>query len=153
VQIRNRGVQIGNPLFKYIEKGKGTAKVIGKNSLGKFPQFVAKFLELPDYELFSGHCFRRTAATLMADAGTDKITLKRAGRWKSDQVVDGYIAQSTSSKLKIANALASAVMQNDSNDNPSSSKNDDCGNDFKGNSHQNNVINISNVTGNVYFSI
>jgi hypothetical protein len=71
----------------------------------------------------------------------------------SAKIVDGYIAQSTSSKLKIANALASAVMQNDSNDNPSSSKNDDCGNDFKGNSHQNNVINISNVTGNVYFSI
>jgi integrase len=93
--------------FRSISRGKGSRKVCGKNVIGKFPFLIASTLNLNDSKEFTGHCFRRTGATLIADSGVDKITLKRAGRWKSDSVCDGYIEESSSSKLLISKAVCS----------------------------------------------
>lgn len=43
---------------------------IGKNMLGKYPKLIAEALHLPDPDDFSGHSFRRSGATLLADAGS-----------------------------------------------------------------------------------
>ena len=43
---------------------------------------------------YTGHVYRRSAATNLADAGVSFINLKRHGQWKSDTVVEGYIANS-----------------------------------------------------------
>jgi hypothetical protein len=81
---------------------------------------------------------RRSGATMLADSGISKITLKRAGRWKSDTVCDGYVDESKSSKIEIANALGG---MNSSTSNfssmPSSTKN----------------VYIQNITGNVILSL
>ena len=37
------------------------------------------------------HPFRRSGATALADAGASVIQLKRAGRWSSQKIVEGYI--------------------------------------------------------------
>jgi integrase len=36
---------------------------IGINTMGKVPKTIAAFLELPNPELYTGHCFRRSSAT------------------------------------------------------------------------------------------
>ena len=43
---------------------------------------------------FTSHIFRRTAATLLADAGLNMVELKRAGRWNADSAVEEYIDDS-----------------------------------------------------------
>lgn len=43
---------------------------------------------------YTGHCMRRSAATNLADHSVSFVNLKRHGQWKSDSVVEGYIANS-----------------------------------------------------------
>jgi integrase len=93
--------------IRKFENLKISGKPIGKNSIGKIPSTIANMLNLKDSSKYTGHCFRRTGAKLMADAGVDKITLKRAGRWKSDTVCEGYIEESASSKLIISKVIGS----------------------------------------------
>ena len=45
-------------------------------------------------DLFDIAQVRRTGATKLVDAGATRLTLKRAGRWKSDTVEEGYLAES-----------------------------------------------------------
>ena len=71
---------------------------VGKNTLGSLPRQIARFLKRNDALLFSGHSIRRTGVTILADAGVNRLISKRAGRWKSDTVAEGYIAESLSSK-------------------------------------------------------
>ena len=44
-----------------------TKQVIGQNPLTDVPKFIAKKLGLPNINSYSGHSFRRTAATLAAE--------------------------------------------------------------------------------------
>lgn len=62
------------------------------------PKEIANYLNLPDPQAYSGHSFRRTSATLLADFGGDITTLKRHGGWKSSQIVEGYIEDSIKKK-------------------------------------------------------
>lgn len=59
----------------------GRSKFLGMNKV------IAMFLSNPDQ--FTGHSFRRTSATLLADGGGDITDLKRHGGWKSPATVDG----------------------------------------------------------------
>ena len=59
---------------------------VGKNSFSRIPSTVAKFLNLPNPEAYMGDSFRRTSATLLADAGVNVLDLKRLGGWKSAAV-------------------------------------------------------------------
>jgi integrase len=110
-ELKNRNGRF----LRKIVNGKGTNRVIGnqmsltigKNSVGDTPYQIATFLKLPNKERFSGHCLRKTGATLLADKGADKIVLKRAGRWKSDTVCEGYINESLKSKVEISKKLNS----------------------------------------------
>jgi hypothetical protein len=52
------------------------------NLIGKFPFLIASTLNLNDSKEFTGHCFCRTGATLIADSGFDK-KLKRA--WEMEK--------------------------------------------------------------------
>jgi integrase len=56
--------------FLGFRNGKCFSQPIGINTMGDFPKIIAKFLELPHPEEFTGHCFRRSSASLLADAGT-----------------------------------------------------------------------------------
>lgn len=38
---------------------------------GNMPKIIAQFLGLSEMEKYTGHCFRRTAATLLADSGAN----------------------------------------------------------------------------------
>ncbi|KAJ8968289.1 hypothetical protein NQ317_000831, partial [Molorchus minor] len=77
----------------------------GKNTMGKIPSVVASYLKLPDVACYTGHCLRRSSATLLADAGVDITRIKRHAGWKSTTVAEGYVENSIENKTKIANQV------------------------------------------------
>ncbi|KAJ8973436.1 hypothetical protein NQ317_016269 [Molorchus minor] len=66
---------------------------------------LASYLKLPDVACYTGHCLRRSSATLLADAGVDITTIKRHAGWKSTTVAEGYVENSIENKTKIANQV------------------------------------------------
>jgi integrase len=91
--------------FLGYRNGRCISQVVGKNSFGSVPSKIAKYLGYVDAKAFTGHCLRRTSATLLVDAGGDMLTLKRHGQWKSDTVASGYIEESMASKNKISRLI------------------------------------------------
>ncbi|XP_034939961.1 uncharacterized protein [Chelonus insularis] len=104
-----------NRFFLKFTNGKCTIQVVGRNKFAKMPQEIAKFLKLENPETFTGHCFRRTGATVVADAGASIIDLKRFGGWKSRSVVKGYIKESIQNKQKLDDTIADAINSTNSN--------------------------------------
>lgn len=47
-------------LFLSYKNGKCTINVVGKNALAKIPSHVARYLELPDPERYTGYSFRQS---------------------------------------------------------------------------------------------
>ncbi|XP_039439555.1 uncharacterized protein LOC120420554 [Culex pipiens pallens] len=68
--------------------GKCTKQAMGINTIAKLPRIIAEHLKLPSPELYTGHCFRRSSASLLADSGVDISVLKRHGGWKSSSVAE-----------------------------------------------------------------
>jgi len=68
--------------FLNYKNGKCAKQVIGKNKIENMPKEIAKYLNLPDPQAYTGHSIRRTSATLLDDSGGDITTPKRHGGWK-----------------------------------------------------------------------
>ncbi|KAJ3666187.1 hypothetical protein Zmor_001640 [Zophobas morio] len=85
---------------------KCTLQPVGKNTFGKIPSKVAEWLGLDNTKAYTGHCGRRTSATLMPDAGASMTTLKRHGGWRSSSVAEGCLANSMLQKNKVAKMIA-----------------------------------------------
>ncbi|KAJ8976468.1 hypothetical protein NQ317_012418 [Molorchus minor] len=51
--------------FLNFQKGKCTVQKIGKNKFGVMGRQIARFLKLPDPEMYTGRSFRKSATTLM----------------------------------------------------------------------------------------
>jgi hypothetical protein len=88
--------------FILFRNGKPTRQNMGHNTIGKIPKNVATFLKLNNVASYTGHTFRRTSATILAENGGDLLSLKRHGGWKSATVAEGYIEQSIADKKRIA---------------------------------------------------
>lgn len=95
--------------FLNYKQGKCTAQIIGKHKFASIPQEIARYLNIIDPENYTGHAFRRTSATLLADAGANMTTMKRHGGWKSSSVAEGYIEESLQNKTKIGKLISSTV--------------------------------------------
>lgn len=52
---------------------------VGINALYKMPKIIADYLKLDNPEQYSGHCFRRSAQTMLVKYGTVLNTVKRGG--------------------------------------------------------------------------
>lgn len=91
--------------FLRYQKGRCFKQVVGKNTFAKIPSEIARFLNLENPEKYTGHAFRRTSATLLANTGIDILGLKRHGGWKSAMVAEGYVAESISVKVDVANRI------------------------------------------------
>lgn len=86
------------------DKVVSSKQVLGKNTLAEFGKYIAKWLNLPSPEKYTGHWPRRTAITQLAEAGRTVQQIKCLTGHKSDTVVQGYI--DNSSRMKTANAKA-----------------------------------------------
>lgn len=95
--------------FQNYQKGRCVAQPIGINKFGAMPKEIAKFLNLPDPDLYTGHSFRRTSATLLADSGADLLTLKRHGGWRSSTVAESYVEDSVRNKSNICTQITHAI--------------------------------------------
>ena len=74
---------------------------------------IATFLNLPNSNLYTGHCFRRSSATILIDAGGDLISLKRHGEWKSAAVAETYTDESVQNKANVRNQILNSVEDNE----------------------------------------
>ena len=77
----------------------------GMNHLKMVGSRIAEILEIPNPQAYTGHCFRRSGATHMANAGASTKQLKCKGRWASDSVADRYIGSSTKTLEKDARMM------------------------------------------------
>jgi len=93
-------------IWKHFHGGVWTNKVVGHNPLSETGKRIARWLQLPNPERYTGHCFRRSSATAAADAGASLVRLKRIGGWKSDAVAQTYIDVSEVEKKKAAAMLS-----------------------------------------------
>jgi integrase len=91
--------------FINYKKGRCTVQPVGINTFGGLPSKIANFLELPSAKEYTGHCFRRTSASLLANAGADMSVIKRHGALKSSNVAEGYVDDSLENKKKICKLL------------------------------------------------
>ncbi|KAJ8971003.1 hypothetical protein NQ317_005722 [Molorchus minor] len=55
-------------LFIKYTSNKCTIQPVGTNIFGKVPTDIARFLKLPNSELYTGHCFRRTSDSSLVDS-------------------------------------------------------------------------------------
>lgn len=108
---RKKVVTDSDTLFLQWRYGKMTRQPFGHNSIAQFPQKIAKYLKLGEAETFTGHCFRRTSATLLANTGADILQLKRLGGWKSNTVAEGYVESSMTGQIKISELLSAKPEQ------------------------------------------
>ncbi|KAJ8914029.1 hypothetical protein NQ315_012053 [Exocentrus adspersus] len=147
--------------FVRYEKSQCTVQAIGKNTFGKIPQKVAEYLNLPNSTLYTGHCFRRTSASLLADSGASIDVLKRHGGWKSASVAEGYIENSINTKKIVADSIFGLGVGNStesasahqvcgsavsaSSASSTSSKNNIVQNTIDGANRLLNIVNCSNV--------
>lgn len=74
--------------FLNFRGGKFVAQPVGINTIGGMPQKVAEFSGIQNANLYTGHCYRRTSATLLVDSSADLIALKNHGGWKSSKVAE-----------------------------------------------------------------
>ena len=73
------------------------------------PKIIAQFLKLPNAEKYTGHAFRRTSATLLAESGADMAAIQRNGRWKSAQVAQGDVDESDALKNSTAQQISKNI--------------------------------------------
>jgi integrase len=99
-------------LFISIRNGKATRQNIGHNTIGEMPKKIAIYLNLPNPRSYTGHCFRRTSATILAPRGGNTLQLKQHGGWRSSNVVEGYVQDSLSIKKKIAQMVQGSSTSN-----------------------------------------
>jgi integrase len=88
--------------FLFYNNGKCTRQPVGINTFGQLPSKIAAYLTLEDPKTYTGHCFRRSSATLLAAGGGDLVSLKRHGGWRSSTVAEGYIEDCVEERIKIA---------------------------------------------------
>ena len=87
-------------LFINYKNKKCTVQSVRVNTFSKIPRKFADFLGLQNLEEYTGHSFRRSSATLLADSGADLT-----GGWHSNSVVEGYIEDSLNNKIEISKRI------------------------------------------------
>lgn len=115
VALRPVGTNSRQLLVRF-SKGVCYNQVVGVNTIAKIPKDVAEFLKLPDSALYTGHCFRRTSASLLANAGADLLALKRHGGWRSSTVAEGYVDDCISNKLSVGQQIFNGNKVNSTHD-------------------------------------
>lgn len=108
-------------LFLGYRNGKCIKQVVGKGMIGQFPKKIAEYLKLPNIKSYTGHSFRRTSATFLANGGVDILGLKRHGGWKSSTVAESYVEDSIQNKIEFANK----ILHSNNSDKPSTSTQSD----------------------------
>ena len=76
--LRPPDMKTGRFFLNY-QNGKCSRQNVGINKIGNMAREIAKFLMLENPESYTGHCFRRSSATILVNSGSDLLTFKRHG--------------------------------------------------------------------------
>lgn len=57
--------------FLSYKNNKCSKQVIGRHKIAEMPKRIATYLKLPNPESYTGHCFRRSSATLHPETGAN----------------------------------------------------------------------------------
>lgn len=71
--------QEANIIFLNQWNGKCSLQEVGRGIIGRLPEKIAKYLKLVFLKNCTGHPFKRTSATLLANIRVDILGLKRHG--------------------------------------------------------------------------
>jgi hypothetical protein len=105
ISLRPKAVPKDRFFLSYRNK-RCTVQPVGKNHFGGIPCKVATYLDLANPKAYTGHCLRRTSATLHSDARGCLESLMRLGGWKSSSVAGTYADNSECSKNMNASIVA-----------------------------------------------
>ena len=86
------------------KNGKGRIQNFGESGISDTVKKCAEWLGKSPKN-FSAHSFRRFSATALANSGISVVGLTHAGRWKSTDVAQEYIADTAIARTKVANRL------------------------------------------------
>ena len=92
-ELQTKNVKTKCFLRNWNVKARKRIQKSGENLVKNLHKDACKMLNISSKK-YTTHCWRRSAATNLADRGVSFINLKRHGQWKSDSVVEGYIANS-----------------------------------------------------------
>lgn len=112
MELRPPNLTSTTRFFLNYQRGKCRKQPIGINKFGSLSSVVAKFLKLPDPAAYTGHCLRRSSATILVDSGADITALKRHGGWRSTAVAESYIDHSLNNKIETATKIMNTVQDN-----------------------------------------
>lgn len=104
--MKNNLDPVQQPYFMTISPGNVFIRCrVGVNTLAKYPSLIARYLNLENADAYTGHCFRGSAATNMAENGASDQQMKCLCRWKSEKMADVYTRQTDRLKNEATNAL------------------------------------------------
>lgn len=72
--------------FLSYKQGKCKNQVIKKHWIAAILSRMASYLNLENPKTYTGHCIRRTTATIFYNHGGTMLDLKQLGGWQSDKV-------------------------------------------------------------------
>ena len=78
IALRPKDVPTDRFFLNY-RNSKCTKQAIGKNKFASTLNEVAQYLELPDANLYTGHCLGSTSATLLANQGASTRMIQQHG--------------------------------------------------------------------------
>ena len=68
---------------------------VGEKKLSSFPKLIAQYLGLPNASRYTGHCFRRSSATNLAENGATDQQMTKFCRWSSSKMAAYYTSNTT----------------------------------------------------------
>ncbi|KAJ8669542.1 hypothetical protein QAD02_000801 [Eretmocerus hayati] len=86
----------------------------GDKTVSNAFKVVATFLKLPEPERYTGHCIRRTSATVYAETSCNDRELMRHGRWKNIQCASGYVQDTRFIGEKVSRLITNAIVPDQS---------------------------------------
>lgn len=99
------GTAVDMPYIMQVRSGKCTRQRVGEHSIGNIPKIVATFLGLENPKSYTGHSFRRSSTTALAESGADILTIQRHGRWQSSTVAERYMSESVTHRVGVAQRI------------------------------------------------
>lgn len=119
MQLRPPNIQNVTRYFLNYQRGKCTKQPVGINKFGSLASQVAAFLKLSDWKSYTGHCFRRTSATILVDSGADNTVLKRQEEWRSTSVAEHSLNNAVQTPNKILHSTKMEKIEDNENINSS----------------------------------
>ena len=85
---------------RFINSNMGEKEVTGT------ARYIAEYISLPNPSDYSGHSFRRSAASHMGDEGANPEELRSKFNWKSHKMCSVYVSSSKRTMLKNADLIS-----------------------------------------------